>query len=260
MSHFFEIIILGIIEGLTEFLPISSTGHLLIAEKWLPRQTDMFNVVIQCGAVLAVLLFYWNHLKSMVLDLRNPENKSYLLNLIIAFVVTGIGGVIAKKLGFKLPEDLTQVGIALLVGGILFLMIEKIVGMKSEHKKIDIKIAIIMGIAQIIAAVFPGASRSGTTILAALLCGVERKVATEFSFVVGIPTMFAAGFLQLHHALKETSIDTINWTDLGTCTIVSGIVAFLSVKWLLGYLQKHSFQIFGWYRIVVGLIVLLFLR
>lgn len=256
MQHYLELIILGIIEGITEFLPISSTGHLLIAEKWLPRQSDMFNVVIQCGAVLAVALFYWKHILNMIEDFNKPENKQYLLNLFTTFIVTAFGGFIAKKLGFKLPEEMTPIAIALIVGGIFFLIIEYKFKSHLNNKNINYKIAIILGIAQIVAAIFPGTSRSGAAIIAAMLCGVNRRTATEFSFIVGIPTMFAAGGLQIVHELKNAGAESIQWLDLGLCTLVSGIVAFMSVKWLLGYLQKNSFKIFGWYRIILGLIII----
>ncbi len=251
-------IILGIIEGITEFLPISSTGHLLLAEQWLPRQTDLFNIVIQSGAVTAVVLFYWKQIVSMIRDFQKPENKMYIVNLFVAFIVTAIGGFLAKRLGFKLPETMVPIAWATLIGGILLLYIERKLNHKTKSIKITLPVAVFIGLAQIIAAIFPGASRSGTTIITAMFCGIDRKKATEFSFLLGIPTMYAAGIFQTNHALKVAHITQIDWAELEIGTAVSGIVAFLSVKWLLGFLQKNSFEVFGWYRIILGILMLLF--
>ena len=253
-----DAVLLGVIEGVTEFLPISSTGHLLLAEQWLPRQSDFFNVIIQSGAVLAVVLFYWKRILSILLEFKKAENKIYVLQLASAFGITVVGGLIAKKMGLKLPETMAPVAWATLIGGVILLFAERALSKRESATEITIKVALIIGAAQVIAAIFPGSSRSGTTIIAAMFCGVDRKKATEFSFLLGIPTMFAAGFLQAHHALKESV--AIDWAAIMVGTLVSGVVAFLAVKWLIGYLRANSFAVFGWYRIVVGAAMLMYFR
>jgi undecaprenyl-diphosphatase len=246
-------VLLGIIEGLTEFLPVSSTGHLLIAEHWLPRQSDLFNVVIQSGAVLAVLPLFRPRLKQLK-HWREPANQRLIGLIGLAFGITGVGGVLMEKFHFRLPEETRPVAWTLLIGGLLFVVVEKLL----KHKKLAAEhsplMAIITGLAQLVAAAFPGASRSGTTILASMLTGTDRVTATEFSFLVGIPTMLAAGGLKIIKALKHGANE--NWAMLGLATVVAGVVSFLTVKWLLRFVQTHSFVSFGFYRIVVGALLL----
>src|SRR5579872_1185938 len=203
MPDWINFIILGIIEGITEFLPISSTGHLLIAEHWLPRQSDLFNVVIQSGAVLAVIPLFAGRFQQFTRSWREPATRDYLLKIILAFCLTGIGGLILEKKHFKLPEELRPVAIALLIGGILFVVIEFLIRDKTLRHEVTWIVAVAVGLGQLIAAIFPGASRSGTTILIALLLGLSRPAATEFSFLVGIPTMLAAGGLKIFKALHH---------------------------------------------------------
>lgn len=261
MTDPFSIVVLGIIEGVTEFLPISSTGHLLLAEHWLPRQSDLFNVVIQSGAVLAVLLIFAQKLKDILLNIGKKQNRDYLIYLGVAFLVTAIGGIIIKKMHMKLPESIAPVAWATLIGGVLFLYIEKVLKKKTSHGFLSMKVAIAIGGAQLIAAIFPGSSRSGTTILAAMCLGLSRGAATEFSFLLGIPTLLAASALQIFSALKEMktnpAAEAIDWTAIGLGTAVSTVVAFLTVKWLLKYVQTHNFNIFGWYRIALGAAMLI---
>jgi len=250
--------ILGIVEGLTEFIPVSSTGHLLITEKlipqWAPPQSDLFNIVIQCGAVIAVLPLFANRLRQMLFGWREPATRDFIAKLFTAFCLTGILGYILEKRGFKLPETVYPVALALVIGGILFLLIERWIRNKPRSNELTWKIAIAIGLAQIVAAVFPGTSRSGSTIMIALIFGLSRPAATEFSFLVGIPTMLAAGgykiFKALHHPPPDMPPE--NWHLLALTTIISAIVSFIAVKWLLRYVQTHSFNSFGWYRIVVG--------
>jgi undecaprenyl-diphosphatase len=255
MASWLVIIILGFIEGLTEFIPVSSTGHLLIAEHWLPRQSDLFNVVIQCGAVLAVIPLFRERIAKMA-HIHNPEGRDYLAKIIVAFVITGIGGVILKKLNFKLPEEMRPIAWALLIGGVLFLVAEAWIKDRKSINSITWTVAIAIGLAQLIAAIFPGASRSGSTILFALLLGTGRVAATEFSFLVGIPTMLAAGALEIHDALKSHEHESWGLVVLGT--VVSALVSFVAVKWMLRFVQSHTFVSFGIYRIVLGILLLLF--
>jgi undecaprenyl-diphosphatase len=263
MSDWLVATLLGIIEGLTEFIPVSSTGHLLLAEKWLPPQTDLFNVVIQSGAVLAVIPLFHSRFHQFIFRWREAATRDYLLKIFGAFVITGIGGVILEKKHFKLPETAWPVAMALFIGGILFLAIERWLKGKPVRNEITWQIAVAIGLAQLVAAVFPGTSRSGATILIALLFGLNRPLATEFSFLVGIPTMLAAGGLKIVKALLHHHSATAapeNWKMVFIGTIVAAIVSFIAVKWLLRFVQTHTFNAFGWYRIIFGAAVLILLR
>jgi len=263
MPDWIVAVILGIIEGITEFIPVSSTGHLLIAEHWLPRQTDLFNIVIQCGAVVAVIPLFHKRFHQFIFQWREKSTQDYLLKICVAFVITGAIGFVLDKKGLKLPETLLPIAIAVLAGGIAFIAVEAWLRGKKLRDEITWPVAIAVGLGQLLAAVFPGTSRSGATIVLALLLGLNRPLATEFSFLVGIPTMLAAGglkiFKALHHPLPGAPHE--NWSMLILCTIVSAIVSFIAVKWLLRYVQNHTFKLFGWYRIALGIgIFLLLLR
>lgn len=261
MPDWIVAILLGVIEGITEFLPVSSTGHLLIAEHWLPHQSDLFNVVIQCGAVIAVLPLFPQRLYKFVFELRDKETQDYLLKIFGAFVITCIGGFIIDKKGIKLPEELAPVAWALLIGGVAFLAIEFLLRGKKLTSEVTWTIAIAVGLAQLVAAIFPGTSRSGSTILFCLLLGLARPAATEFSFLVGIPTMLAAGgwkiFKTFHHPV--TGAPQEKWGMLLLASLVAAVVSFIAVKWMLRYVQSHTFSAFGWYRIAlaVGIFILL---
>ena len=261
MNQIIASIILGIIEGVTEFLPISSTGHLLIAEKLgLGHHSDLFNVVIQAGAILAITLVYWKRLWSLATGFTKPENRDYAMKLIVAFVITGILGYFALKIGFKLPEAITPIAWALLIGGIWIIVAEWIAAKQTDTVAITWKVAIGVGLGQMVAAIFPGASRSGVTIFAAMLLGTSnRAAATEFTFLVGIPTMYAASGKLLWDAYKHGGGGE-NWSNLIIAFIVSTITAFLVVKWLLRYIQTHRFTLFAVYRIALGLLLLIFFK
>lgn len=263
MPDWIIVILLGILEGITEFIPVSSTGHLLVAEKLLHvEKSDLFNVVIQCGAVLAVLPLFSDRLKQFVLRWREPATLDYLIKISAAFVITGVGGLILEKKKFKLPEELLPVAIALLVGGILFVAIERWLRGKTLKNEITWTIVIAVGLGQLVAAIFPGASRSGTTILFALLLGLSRPAATEFSFLVGIPTMLAAGSLKIfkafHHSIAGAPSE--NWGMVVLGTLVAAVISFVAVKWLLRYVQTHTFTAFGWYRIALAIVIFLLLK
>ncbi|MGH8447008.1 MAG: undecaprenyl-diphosphate phosphatase [Solimonas sp.] len=260
MESLLNVIWLGIIEGITEFLPISSTGHLLIAEHWLGRRSDLFNVGIQAGAMLAVVLIYRQRLWDLTANFAQPGNRDYLLKLSLAFIITCVGGLAAKKLGLQLPETVAPVAWALIVGGIAILLIERIAARMPPRENVTWNIAVWVGLAQILAAVFPGTSRSAATIFAAMLAGLaSRPRATEFAFLVGIPTMFAASGYELLKLAKTPAFAEENWTEFWVGFFVSAVVAFIAVKWLLRYVQTHRFTIFAWYRIVFGAALLLFL-
>ena len=262
MFEWMSIVLLGVIEGITEFLPVSSTGHLLVVEHFLPRQTDLFNVVIQSGAVLAVLPLFRDRLSQFIFYWREKATRDYFAKLVLATVVTGGPGYILEKRGFKLPERLMPVAWALLLGGIAFLAVETWLRGKPLQNNVTWTIAVAVGLGQLVAAVFPGASRSGTTIVLCLLLGLARPAATEFCFLVGIPTMLAASglkiFKSLHH--PPAGAPPEHWGLVLLGFVVSAIVSFIAVKWLLRYIQTHTFVIFGWYRIALGaaLLALLF--
>jgi undecaprenyl-diphosphatase len=263
MPDWIAIVILGIIEGITEFIPVSSTGHLLIAEHWLPRQSDLFNVVIQCGAVIAVLPLFPQRLHKFIFEWRDRETQNYALKIFVAFFITGVGGLILEKEGFKLPEQLAPIAWAWLVGGIGFVAIEWWLRGKKLSDEITWSVVIAVGVGQLIAAVFPGTSRSGSTILLCLLLGLNRPAATEFSFLVGIPTMLAAGgleiFKQLRHPVAGAPPEDWGMVLLGF--LVAAAVSFVAVGWLLRYIQTHTFTAFGWYRIALGVVTfVLFMR
>ena len=252
MTDNLSTVILGIIEGITEFLPISSTGHLLIAEQWLGQRSEVFNVVIQAAAIMALVLVYWRRLLNLLTRYDLPENRDYLAKLIVAFVVTSAGAFLATRLGWKLPETVLPIALATLIGGFAILAIEAYVARKPASTVVTWNVAFWVGTCQILAAVFPGTSRSASTIFAAMLAGLTtRPAATEFAFLVGIPTMFAATAYELLKVRGHGAGDE-DWQALAVGFVVSGVVAFIAVKWLLRYVVSHRFTVFAWYRIVLG--------
>ena len=259
MPLWIAIVLLGVVEGVTEFLPVSSTGHLLIAEhlSWIPRQSDLFNIVIQAGAVLAVLPLFPDRLRQFFFCWREPATRDYFLKIFVPVAITaGIGFVLDKK-GFKLPEKLLPVAIALFIGGILFVLIEHWLRGKPSGDRITWGIAVAVGNAQLIAGVFPGTSRSGATILVALLLGLNRVAAVEFTFLVGIPTMLGVSAWKIFKALHHPPPGTLpeHWDMVLLGFIVAAVVSFVAVKWLLRYIQTHTFVLFGWYRIVLAILI-----
>ncbi|HEX5047126.1 MAG TPA: undecaprenyl-diphosphate phosphatase [Gammaproteobacteria bacterium] len=254
-------LLLGIIEGITEFLPISSTGHLLIAERWLGHRSELFNVVIQVGAILGVVVVYWRRLLELALRFGKPENRDYLVKLVTSFLITGVGGFLAKQLGVELPETVAPVAWALVAGGVLILAIEWRLANAVSNERVTWSVAAWVGVAQVVAAVFPGTSRSAAAIFAAMLAGMtSRPAAAEFAFIVGIPTMFAAAGYELLKLLRTTGVQGEDWGALGLAFMVSAVVAFASVKWLLLYIRAHRFTPFAWYRIVFGAVLLITVR
>ena len=256
ITHYLQIILLGIVEGVTEFLPISSTGHLLIAEHLLGTQEpDIFNVVIQAGAILAVVFIYWNKITGLISNLDRPEARSYVAKVFLSFAITTVLYLLVSKLigHHKLTESLGNVAWATLIGGLVIFGIEYFAKDLYSHDDVSWFEAVLIGAAQVVAAIFPGTSRSGATIMSGLAVGMKRPSVTEFSFIVGIPTMFAAsayatfkGREDLHGISHQLIIDTA----LGF--VVSGIVAFFVVKWLLRFVQSHTFNGFAIYRVILG--------
>ena len=261
MDNLLQVILLGIIEGITEFLPISSTGHLLIAQHWLGQRSELFTVAIQSGAILAVVVIYWRRLWDLTVHLGEPENRNYLYKLALAFLVTVIGGFIAKRAGLALPETIAPVAWALILGGIAIFAVEAYASRQPVSDTLTWKVAFWVGAAQILAAVFPGTSRSAATIFAAMLAGMtSRPAAAEFAFLVGIPTMFAATAYELLKLRESGQLASEHWGDLAVGFVVSAVVAFIAVKWLLRYIQTHRFTPFAWYRIALGAALLAFVH
>ena len=276
MTNILYSIIYGIIEGITEWLPISSTGHLILAENFLKFQGlsegffDMFNVVIQLGAILAVVVLYFKNIWPIKKEKsKNGENKitwdKNILNLwgkiLVACIPAAIIGLLFDDLLEKYLYNSWVVSTMLILVGIAFIIIEnKKQGMKPRVRDIvelTYKDAIIIGLFQVIAAIFPGTSRSGATIIGALLIGVSRTVAAEYTFYLAIPVMFGASLLKiLKFGLSFTGAEL---AVLLVGMIVAFLVSVFIIKFLMNYIKKHDFKVFGWYRIVLGIIVLILL-
>ena len=244
MPAWLSVVILGVIEGITEFLPISSTGHLLLVENanLVSRQSDLFNITIQSGAAVAVLAVFGGRLRDLLARVTEPDARDYLLKLLLAFMITGVGGLVVKRLGFTLPKEIAPIAWATLVGGGIIIAIEwGLRGRRSLRRDVTWAVAVAVGLAQLLAAVFPGTS---------------RPAATEFSFLVGVPTLLAAGALETVQALRHPAGPPTEWGLLALGTLVSAVTAFVVVRWLLRWVQTHDFVVFGWYRIALGLVML----
>ena len=265
--EFLEIIkaiILGIVEGITEWLPISSTGHMILVDEVLklnmsPEFMEMFLVVIQLGAILAVILLYWKKIWPLKIE---KDTIIMWVKILIACVPAAIVGVLFDDKLNELFYNPTTVAIMLILFGILFIIIENYNKGKSPKinslPKITYTVAIMIGIFQLIAAVFPGTSRSGATIVGALLIGVSRTIAAEFTFFLAIPVMLGASALKLvKFALKTGFVMTGNEVAiLSVGTFVAFIVSIIAIKFLMSYIKSNDFKVFGWYRIILGILVL----
>jgi len=261
MPHWLDAIILGLVEGITEFIPVSSTAHLLIAENFLSlKESDVFNIVIQGGAVLAIIPLFWKQFSGMIFGLHEAGNRDLLAKLLVAFLITAVGGYILDKRGFRLPEQLEPVAWALIVGGVGIFFVEFAEKHRVPVERITWPLAVAFGLAQVIAAVFPGLSRSGATIMLAMLLGMSRYSATEFTFLLGVPTILAAGSLKLFKALKGTEeVQGHGWLHITIGFIVAAVSSFFVVKWLIRYVQTHTFNSFAVYRVIVGVALLVWL-
>ena len=261
MHDLIHVVLLGIVEGITEFLPVSSTGHLLIAEKLgLGARSDLFNIGIQAGAILAITLIYWQRIWQLLTQWRDPANRSYLFKLVVAFLITAVIGLVVTHYGWKLPETITPIAWALLIGGVWMIAAEQIASKQIDRTEVTWTVAILVGIAQMVAGIFPGTSRSAATIFTAMLFGTSnRAAATEFSFLVGIPTMYAATGYELLKVVKTGGVAHEDWSALVVGFVVSAIVAFIAVKWLLGYIRYHRFTPFAIYRMALGIALLVWM-
>jgi undecaprenyl-diphosphatase len=251
-------LLLGILEGLTEFLPISSTGHLLIAQHWLGARSELFNIAIQLGAIFAISLVYRQRLWALTTGLRDPASRDYALKIAVGFAVTAVLGLAVKKFGWELPETVTPIAIALIVGGVVMLVAERYAERLPDVATVTWKVAVAVGVAQVVAGVFPGTSRSAAAIFVAMLLGLSRKpAAAEFAFLVGIPTMAAATAYSLLSTLKDGGAGREDWTALAVAFAAATVTGFLVVRWLLAWIGTHRFAPFAWYRIALGAALLL---
>jgi undecaprenyl-diphosphatase len=263
MTNLLAALLLGVIEGITEFLPISSTGHLLIAERWLGHRSDLFNIAIQAGAILAVVLIYRQRIWQLLVGFAtDAASRRYALKLAVAFLATAVLGLVVKKLGWELPTTIRPVAWALVIGALWMLVAEQLAARRAqalgERRDVSWLTAVLVGIAQVVAGVFPGTSRSSATIFVALLAGTtDRVAATEFAFLLGIPTMFAATGYQLLDVARHGGIAGEDWTALAIAFVAATVTAFVAVKWLLHYIQSHRFTAFALYRIVLAVVLLL---
>lgn len=261
MPEWLKVVIEGIVEGITEFLPISSTGHLILTSAALDFEgyAGIFEIFIQFGAILAVFLYYWRDLWKQAQDFRNPKVQQHWLGIVIAFLPAGIiGFFIADYL--DLISQSAVVGVGLIIGGLMFLAAEHFVKLPETSDKtlleepLTLKQAFLIGCWQLLA-FFPGMSRSGMSIVGALANGVDRKRATEFSFYLAMPTLGLASLYSMIKNLSNLSPNDFAYLFLGA--FVSGVVAWFSIAWLLRYVSSHNFVAFAYYRIFVGILILL---
>ncbi|MHA6718871.1 undecaprenyl-diphosphate phosphatase [Sphingomonas sp. RS6] len=258
MSEMLVAILLGIVEGVTEFLPVSSTGHLILASELMGYDSArwaMFNVVIQLGAILAVVVLYWRTFWALLDGLirLNPVSLRFVRNLLIAFIPAAVIGLALHKQIEGLLGEPRVVAWALIVGGVAILVIERLVKQATIHGIAEIPVvrAIGIGFIQCLAMV-PGVSRSGATIMGALSLGVERRTAAEFSFFLAIPTMLGATVLELVKNREMIVTSGVGWGEIGVGFLVAFVVALAVIKWFVGIVSKHGFTPFALYRIVAG--------
>ena len=264
-------VILGIVEGITEWLPISSTGHMILVNQFMQFSNkdfqEMFLVVVQLGAILAVVLLFWNKIWPFNFKFRKnkePFVKMEIMQLwfkiIVSCLPAAIVGVLFDDIIDTMFYNAYVVAGALIIYGVLFIIIEN----WNEGRRpaitsvaeIGYNTAIIIGIFQLLAAIVPGTSRSGATILGALLIGVARGVAAEFTFYLAIPVMFGASLLKI--VKNGLNFGTMGYVTLIVGMLVAFIVSLFVIRFLMGYIRKHDFKVFGYYRIALGALVILY--
>lgn len=259
MELFLEALLLGVVEGLTEFLPVSSTGHLILLGDMLgfegpPGKT--FEIVIQLGAILAVCVVYWQRLFGAVVGLgSDPQARAFVRNILIGFLPAMVIGAVAYKAIRALLDSPVVVAVALIVGGFLILLIERVVKQPKVHsvEAMSIPTAAKIGLFQCMAMV-PGVSRSGATIMGSLLLGVDRKAAAEFSFFLAIPTMVAATAFKMYKDWAQLSFDNMALIAVGF--VAAFAAALLVVRAAIAFISRHGFAPFAYYRIVFGTVML----
>lgn len=268
MIEILKAIFLGIVEGITEWLPVSSTGHMILVDEFLQLQAseafkELFFVVIQFGAILAVLTIY---LRRFIPLKKNNKGQTVVdnnvfrlwLKIIIACIPAAVIGILFDDIFTAWFYNFQTVGLALIIFGVAFILVEN----QNEGKRtrvqtvndISYKDAFIIGLFQLIAAVFPGTSRSGATILGSIAIGISRAAAAEFTFFLAVPVMFGASLLKFFKL--GFAYSAFEWVILAIGTVTAYIISILAIKFLMGYVKKHDFKVFGWYRIVLGGIVM----
>lgn len=277
MLEILKAILFGIVEGITEWLPISSTGHMILLNEIMPLKVSdafysMFEVVIQLGAIMAVVILFWNKLwpfgkNNNKEPLSSEGAGAYIkcdifklwFHILVSCIPAAIVGVLFDEKLEELFYNYTTVAIMLILFGIAFIIVETMHhGKKAKVRTIegiDYKLAAYIGLFQLIAAIFPGTSRSGATIVGALILGVSRTVAAEYTFFLAVPVMFGASLLKI---VKFG----FNFTAMEAALLIIGmaaafVVSLFVIRFLMGYIKKHDFKVFGWYRIILGAIVLL---
>jgi len=257
------VILLGIVEGLTEYLPVSSTGHLILATKLLGFDADkwaLFNIAIQPGAILAIVVLYWRTFRDVLVGLfhRSPSAFAFVRNLLVAFLPAVVLGLALGDYIEMLLGNAVVVAWALIIGGIAILVVEKLAKPQEVGgvAGVSLKQSVMIGLAQCLAMI-PGVSRSGATILGAMSVGVDRKTAAEFSFFLAVPTLAGATALELFKHRHEIATDQLAWIGLGS--LVSFVVAVIVVKAFVSIITRFGFAPFAWYRIVAGAAALIWL-
>lgn len=266
MIEIVKAVLFGVVQGITEWLPISSTGHMILLNEFValdvsPEFWEMFLVVVQFGSILAVVLLFWK--KIFPFDFKQkPFIKKDIFTLwfkiLAACIPAAIIGILFDDVFNALFYNYVCVAVMLILFGILFIVVENknknAVPKITELSQITYKAALIIGVWQLIAGVFPGTSRSGATIIGALLLGLSRTVSAEFTFFLAIPVMFGASLLKL--VKYAAAFSAMEWTILAVGMVVAFAVSVVVIKFLMGYIKKHDFKVFGWYRIILGILVL----
>src|SRR5215467_5051364 len=256
MSDIVRAIILGIVEGVTEFLPVSSTGHMLLAKQFFGLGEgafwDSFIVLIQLGAILAIVMIYFSKLWSVALGMfTNPDDRRFVIGVLVAFLPAVIIGLIAGKYIKEILFNPWVVCFSLIVGGAVLMWVDQIDHKPHEHDatKFPLLMYLWIGVAQCLAMI-PGVSRSGASIVAAMLLGADKRAAAEFSFFLAIPTMVGAFAYDFYKSRADMTADHIEIIAIGF--VVSFITAMIVVKTFLGYVTRHGFALFAWWRVIVG--------
>jgi undecaprenyl-diphosphatase len=263
--HLLKAFVLGIVEGVTEFLPVSSTGHLILVGAWInfeSTESKVFEVVIQLGAILAVIWIFRDRIRQLVVGAwhRDPVELAFVRNLAIAFLPAAIVGAIFIKSIKALFFHPGVVVVMLILGGLVLLWVERSGSGRRAPRAMSLETiswrqALVVGFAQCLAMI-PGTSRSGATIVGGMIAGIERKTATEFSFFLAIPTMMAAAIYDTYrHAAELSQSDVM---AIGVGFVVAFLSALLVVRAILAFVSRHTYRAFGWYRIVLGVVVAFF--
>lgn len=267
-------IVYGIVEGITEWLPVSSTGHLILLQDYIKLDASeaflsMFEVVIQLGAILAVVVIFFSKLWIIKKDTEDGRWVVKLstikmwIKIVVACIPAAVVGILYDDKIDELFYKPLPVALALIIVGILFIITEKWIVPKMETdiknvNKIPLRDALIIGVFQLLAAVFPGTSRSGATIIGGLVLGLSRKTAAEFTFFLAVPVMFGASLLKsVKFLMKGISMTVTEFSILSVGTLTAFFVSLFAINFLMGYIKKHNFVVFGYYRIILGLVIIL---